>query len=313
MLFTDELFVTAADLKAIESEADTIATNEQITLSTLISRVIAECGSKLLAAFEGAVVASSADLSANHIAAVMHTGTDTVSTKIRLGQVVVSSPDGLPSPISQWVTYRALEALFRDAFARSPKSSTYEAKHEIYRGLAMQHYQTMRDLGIPVVLIPFPAPGAVHELDSGTWDASALSAVAGGSNPETAYNVAITWVDDTVYTASDPKQGESGRSAILTFTVPANQLLRVDISALNPPAGTVNQGVAYGLWNTRKATGWNIYAGTGVTLYRQNATPVAIATKQYTLAAAPVLSGWTLRRGQIAEYRLACFRQVMRA
>jgi hypothetical protein len=176
---------------------------------------------------------------------------------------------------------------------------------------------------------PLEAPGAKHAFRAGTWGASNVTGITGGSNPD-GQNVlvAITWYDASKYKSRltpppgdlDPQHNaESGPSAQIAFVIQSNNLLSVDISTLLPPTGNPDPvGLASGTWTPLNATNWNIYVGkpaaknVAPTLYLQ-AEGIPIATKTFALAADPLFEGPALLPGQYPDLNLVFLNIAMRA
>lgn len=303
MLFTDSNLLAAADLAALDPEVPEVAAAEGIDVDVCISEAWQTCADELLArmdAFGGGTL-----LSADPATWSLGWGGSMGAARSRvfLSQIVASDDYAAKlSPLQRWLQVRALATFYRAA-GRRVTNDRYTAKADEYLGDAKQAWLRLAVAGLPVCNAPLPCPGALHE--RGAAGAVAFSAVAGGAAASpVSYDVAVTYM-----TADNV---ESGPSAIATLTVGAAQVLRADISALAWPTA------AYGadrLLQLRTPAGWLIYAGaagSGV-LYRQTLVALPIATKIYTLGAAPVLSGTLLGPGQRADYRLAFHLTLQRA
>lgn len=303
-LFTDEDFVSLADMLAIDPEVSDVADAESIVVEGdggVIRQAWDECANVLLdkmQAFGGAIEGGRN------------------SAQVFLTQIVASDVYARKqSALQRWLLYSALMLFYRAAGNRV-SNDRYAEKHGQYSEDIKRHWKVLWRRGLPIVLEPLPCPGSLHERNAGTWDQAAVSAVAGGSATLATYEVAVTYVDGSRYaTPASKGNAESGPSRILAYTVPANYLLRVDISGLVAPDGTAYQRTpADGAFGLLKATGWNIYAGLpGQPLYLQNASPVAIGTKVHTLAGAPMLSGYALDPGQVPDANFTFYNLIERA
>ncbi len=261
----------------------------------------------------------------NQTAAVLNlVGPAVNRSRISLMQVCITPPNPTeasvshPSTLKRYGIYTALEMVYRAAYYRK-LTDRYEKRMADYRDqIRRKYWPRLFNQGVPIVLKPLAAPGAIHEFNAGTWDVNALSTPAGtNALASTQYDVTITWVDNTKYVTAQTKgNGESGPGALVTgFPIAISTVLKIDITALKPPNGTapINVAMGQGLVVPGNASGWNVYVGTqGGTLYLQNSTPVPIATKTYTLAGAPVLSGFALDSGQYPDQYITMQKMLMR-
>ena len=306
-LLIDDDFVTLQDLLAIDPEIAEIADAEGITVegdAGITREAWEECVDTLLdamQAFGGDIIAWPGTLTTYGAFGISR-------PRLRPHQIVVTATYGRrTSPLKRWMTYATLVMFYRAASNRRT-SDRYEQKWNNFKDEIKAHWRNLWSTGLPMVALPLPCPGAVHEYMAGDWDGDNISfAPPGwgtGEPTEQSYDVAVTWVDQTNYTSPDNKQNsESGPSRALTVTVPAGQVITVDIGTLNPPGSlTLPRGIADGPYVSRKASGWNVYVGQpGKALYLQNASPLPVATITYTLAGAPVLSGAMLQPGQTPD------------
>jgi hypothetical protein len=303
MLWTDATFVNTADLLAIDAEMTDVATANNVDVANhTIPQAIRECGTELLINMQrfGGFL-SSGNISANHLAAVFNVGGPGVNrTRILLGQIVVDDRHVLT--IKTWVEYYALVLLYRDIFART-KGDRFKIKMEQFsKDLKQKHWPWLRTMGIPIVYRPLPCPGAVNER-SGTWDTSNVGTAASPGAVGGSFYVVTTYVDQSQYLGpafgvgpNAVNNGQSHPSAALHITTAADQAIEVDITSLIPPSGQVDQSqLAQAIVTPYRASGWNVFVGTSATgpFYLQNASPIPILTKTYTLAGDPVLSGAT--------------------
>jgi hypothetical protein len=303
-LFVDADHVSQADLLAIDPEIPDIAEAEGINTGQVIRQSWDECADALLAVAQR-FGSGATDWTSGY---TLRNGAGSGNIPaIQLSQIVVSPQDGRRiSPLRRWMIYQALGMFYRAA-ANRRVTDRYQGKLDANVETLKWRWRDVFSHGIPVVTVPLPCPGAVHELDAGDFTDTGVTAVAGGSAAATDAEVSITWVDETSYVSQEARrQGESGPSTAVQFTIPANSLLRVDISGLVPPGSVPYQGgTANGIRSYRKATGWNVYVGTpGGSRYLQNAAPIALTSTTYTLAAAPVLSGYIQSSGQVPDVNL---------
>lgn len=328
MLWTDSVFVTTADLQRIDSEVIKVASEErdEIVLTGrngLMRGAVEEAAielQKMVISFGGYL--GSGDLSPNHIAAVMNIGMgNAVRQKCTLSQVCVSgdSEDSW-NVIKQWVVFWTLHIIYRDAFNRTVKDR-YEGKMRYYKSEIQRRVtQGISALGIPLVISPLSAPAAFFERESGSWGTDNVSLVAGpGTLDAVSRDVVITYVDmsnQTLYVDSTHRgNAESNPSVRVSAAMTTGSVLHVDINSLQPPTGAQHPSqVLVCVISPLKATHWNVYVGVADgTLYLQNATPIPIDTKTYTLAADPLTTGPTSGFGQYFTRRLSLVPSRQRA
>lgn len=268
-LLIDDDHITLSDLLSVDPEVAEIADAEGITVEG-----------------DGGIARQAWDECADRLMAAMRSFSEE-GPRVRLSQIVVSSEHGRSiSPLRRWMIYRALALFYRAAMNRRV-SDRYADKHDRMRDELKSKWRVLSSLGLPFVIQPVPCPGAVHGHSAGQFGAESVSFVPGGSQAEASFDVALTWVNQAT---------ESGPSKVLTVTIPENQLLRVSIEGLTPPAGV---------------TGWNVYVGApGGYLYLQNEAPVSVASEACTLTGAPVLSGTQLGTGQAPDFT-AIFQAVL--
>jgi hypothetical protein len=323
VLWTDRDFVSSNDLITLDAEVQSVASAEEITLDDpsggagIIHRAIEEAGDKLfkyLQLFGGYL--NSGTVSANHYAAVMNVGLPSVNrSKILMGQIVVSSLDGVSwPPVKRWVAYWALHAFFRDAANRTLKDR-YATKEERYRAEANgAHWDALRTLGVPIVTQPLPCPAAVWEPNTGNWGDGNVSQVAGSGTVEGSYDVVVTWVDQdpglygsNTGTGSFVNNAESAPSVPATIALVAGNVAVVDIASLVAPTGAQPLGsIPFAIVEYMRATGWNVYAGpSGGPLCLQTPTPIPIATKSFTFPGDPLTGTALVGPGQYAERNLS--------
>ncbi len=321
MLFSDSDITTLAQLIQIDGEIADVATAESITVEGaggIIRQTWVEAKNEILRSqqlyntFYGAGnlagAGSWAVLAGSYTAASI--------PRIKPAQIVASSPYANDvSTFATWLAYAALTNFYRSAANRKIKDR-YEQKYDRYKSEAQRAFGNLRANGLPVIFRPLECPGALHAVNAGPWGAGNVTGVSSGTAAAAAWDVAITWADQAYYVSPAAKgNAESGPSAVVTHSPLVNQVLRVSIAGLNPPAGSPDPvGIADGQVVPLNATGWNVYAGpSGGALTLQNAVPVPVATKTYTLAGAPTSSGDVLGGGQFADRNLFFQRTLNRA
>lgn len=319
MLWTDQIFITTADLLRMDPEVTNVATSEGIVLAgdeglirSSLEETVNELN-KIVIAFGGYL--NSGDLSANHLAAVLNVGIgNSVRQKILPIQVCVSGPT--PSSwnwVKQWAVFWCLKVFYRTAMARNI-NDRYEKRMNTYKDeLIRRITPNMYAMGIPVVLQPLSAPAATFTRNPGTWDSTNVALVNGpGTLNGVAVNVAITYVDQSqtnlYVSASTPNNAESQSSELIEVTLTTGKVLEFNISSLNPPDGTQDPAtILVTVIAPLQATGWNIYVGlaSSNTLYLQNSEPIPITTLQQVLPGDPIFSGYQLGQGQYETRRLS--------
>jgi hypothetical protein len=322
-LFTDNDIIDSASLAAMDSEvsAAAAATKPAIVLDgtgSICELAWQECGRKMLQAMQSYVsYPAQTGMPATHIAAVTNVGVPSrTQPRVRLNQIVATEINyaGMPSAIELWVSYHALLLLFRDASARLGKDR-YEEKMQRYQDAAQRAWRGLKSEGLPMLYQPLEAPGAKHGFAAGTWGTASLTAAGGGTNPNPQnVFVAITWYDASKYVSqADKHNAESAPSEAVPFVIPADGLLRADISTLNPPNGNADPvGLSQGTWTPLNATHWNLWVGpTESALYLQQ-EGIPIGTKTWTLAGDPISSGTVLGRGQYPDLNLVFMNLAMR-
>jgi hypothetical protein len=328
MLWTDSIWITQDDLMRIDSEVVNVAAAEGVSLNGdngLIRGAIEEASNelqKLIIAFGGYL--NSGDLTANHLAAVLNVGIgNSIRQKALLTQVCVSgfTPTSW-NHIKQWAVHWTLRVFYRNVFSRTV-NDRYEKKMNFFKDeLVRRVTPTLFGLGIPIVLQPLLAPASYFTRNSGTWDSSNVSLVAGaGTLDNTNFcDVVITFVDQSqpnfYVSASTPNNCESDAPTRITQQMGTGNVLQVSIASLNPPTGGQDPAtILVAVVAQLKATGWNIYVSStpGGILYLQNSTPVPIATQTYTFSGDPVFSGFPIQQGQYESRRLSLVPMRQRA
>jgi hypothetical protein len=306
MLFIDREPITLADLESIEPNISSVCDTERIAVTgenSIIRNAVGECANRIITAMTAyESYPSDGDMSGNHLAAVLNVYGTRNMPRVHLAQICMNPRiPGIWSPLKQWLGHYALERIFRAAWNRKVTDKgrdKYAEKAEAFADAAAGSWGEVRAAGLPIVWNPLSAPGAVLEENSGTFTAANLSAVAGaGTETGGSFTVQITWVDVQQYrTPTDRNNAESHPTEALTKVAAAGEVLSIDITSLNPPAGFDFQrnGYSQGIHFPRIASGWNIYVN-GVL---QNAVPVPAATKTYTLASDPQTVGYRVGNGQ---------------
>ena len=317
MLYVDSDVITTADLMSQDSDADSVTTSQEGTIplegdNSIIRKTVEACGEEIKSKFQNfSGYLLSPAMNVNHVAAVMNIGSTAINrARFSLNQVLISEPEPTRTQMKNWLVYEALYRLYRNASARylGKGGDRYEKRMDLYGDERNAAWMKVISQGIPIVLIPLPCPGALRVFNAGSWTSSNVTAGGSGST-ETglAYVVAITWVGAGYVSSSARGNSESAGSAQIPIQTAAAQKISVSIATLNPPSTTgPATGTADAIYTQMAATGWNVYVGRpGQPLYKQNATPLTVATLSYTLADAPVLSGATLQEGQFSDYLFA--------
>lgn len=311
------MFISTSDLARLDSEVSSVATAEGITLTGdfgILRTAVEESAhelTKLMISFGGYLM--SGDLSSNHIAAVLFTGSSSsVRQKASLQQIVVSGDVvNQWSPIKQWAVFWALKTFYRNAASRVG-GDRYSKKSEYYQSeLANRITPGLYSLGLPMVARPLSRPGATFERSSGSWGSDNVSFISGSGTSTAALEVGITFCDmsqsDLYVSATARNNAESEPSALVAVTHENAKVIQVDITSLNPPTGVqhISQRQRHPI-SPLTATHWNVYVGAaGGTMYLQNAVPIPIATKTYALSGNPTLSGYTSELGQYPDGNLS--------
>ena len=304
MLFTDRDIVTLADLDSFEPGIDRVVDNEKLPVTgdnNLIRRAISGAINEVLAAMTAyESYPGQGDLGSNHLAAVMSIyGTRNVP-RIHMQQVVVNATvPGTWSAVKTWVAHLAAAEIYRAAWNRKLKEDKYSEKAEQFQALARESFGVLRTQGLPIAWNPLAAPAAALAASSGTWTTANLASVSGTAEAGGTFKVQVTYIDSKSYQHPGHKgNAESHPSVEAEIIVPATELLQVDISTLVPPTGfDFDQGFGQGVTFPRAATGWNLYVN-GVL---QNAVPIPVETKVYTLTADPVAVGYRVGQGQYPD------------
>jgi hypothetical protein len=202
---------------------------------------------------------------------------------------------------------------FHAAFARVTSNDRYEKKMQTYaKDVQWVYWPRLKSLGLPIVARPLVSPGAVNarafyssSLMGGRWSVDRnLSVVDSAGSAAKDLVIAVTWVDQSFYKSPvDKYNGESYISPKLSISIDTDKTVVVDITSLRPPTSEVDPAqIPLAVVTSLNATGWNIYVGVaGGDLYLQNASPVPVAVKTYTVANNPLTTGYTTDNGQYPE------------
>jgi len=318
-LYTDSDLITEADLVDIDSEIRDVAAASNISIDAKIREAWEETGSAILAKMEafGGSVNILVGAGVQMATLLTNYGMGVARSRVWLSQIIADeSYAGMTSPLKRWLAYEALPRFYRDASERV-NADRYDRKRDRFEQDAKLSAGRLKQRGLPLVLQPLPAPGALHEMNSGTFGEANLSQAAAVGLTGGNFAVAITWVDSSKYVSSSMKgNGESGPSTPAGINVAADNAIAVSIASLNPPNGKPYQSGTFadGILAMLTATHWNIYAGNvSETLTLQNATPIPVGTKTYTLPSDPTSSGAFLAPGQTPDARYAFLNVVQRA
>jgi hypothetical protein len=306
MLWTDRDFILPGELDMVDGEATAVARVESISLTGpdgVIHQAIEETGLELKHLVQSVpIVSTASDVPVSHQLAVSGY---TMGSRLNLGQVIVSDPRrAYWSPLKRWVLYRALAFLYRHAMDRVDVDR-YANKWDRFNRETDSKYQPfVIATGIPMILSPISCPGASHELNTGTWHASAITAVPGPASSPLDVRVAVSYVTSAYAAPGSENNSESGLSETLPFTIPASSLLSVSIQDLKPIP-------------SQKVTGWNLWIGASsysTPLWLQTMQPIPIDTKTVVLTGPPVIPGVHAEHtGQTADYSVTCQRLLYRA
>jgi len=319
-LYTDSDQVTANLLNQFDSEVSAVASAASIVLEgpgSIARRAWSECADILLhnlTQFSGDVFMWPSAISLSGAFSAAH-------PCMRLNQVVISSPYANDSgTMLNWMLYRALTLLYEEASGRL-KGDRYQIKQDKYEKAAMRTFRSLFAQGIPYQSLPLSAPGASHDPLAGSWqpqypDFSPLGYVTGGtSTAQQELAVCMTWVDQSNYVSPTQRgNAESAPSVQYNCLVPPGNVLKLDWTGLVPPDPTLyHGGVADGIYTSRKATGWNLYAGfSGGALSLQNSAPLSLSQQEYVFADTPTQWGGQPPQGQFPDLRQSLTKVLVR-
>jgi hypothetical protein len=321
-LFTDSDIIADADLTALDSEVELVAAacDPAIDTSQMIRTAWDETADRIFEKMDSFGGSVNLLVGAGVQMATLLTNYGMGVSRSRIFLTQVLADDGYAnrtSMLRRYLTYKALEAFYRDAAERLTTSDRYDRKRARFEKESALAWRRFSSKGLPIVLTPLPCPGALHEIGSGTWGGGNVSAVAAGGAIGGIWDVAITWVDQSLYQTPATKfNAESGPSALASsITTIAAHALSVSIAGLKSPNGKSFQSGTFadGILAMLNATGWNVYAGpTGGQLTLQNAAPIAVATLTYALAGDPTATGAPLGQGQTPDANYAFINAMQR-
>lgn len=313
MLWVDRDWIWVSDLASVEPEIEEDAAALDTTLAGhngLIRRAMEE----MTRVLENALVSfttyiSSNDMSANHLAAVMFTGSaPNQRRRFTTDQIVIAGRNqNYWSEIKQWGVTYTLRRFYMTAANRA-KEDRYSIKRDYYYNEEVNHLRpSLYQSGVPIVYRPMPAPDATNLRNPGTW---AVSAVSGASSSTLQYDVAISYTDSTRFISVGSRMntnGEGGPSQVKSVTLGGSQVIQVDLTGLNAPAGNVSlTDIARGFVVPLNADGYNLWVGLhGQTLYLQNLNgPINLRQNLvYALAGDPAVTAFSAVNP--AQYPLA--------
>lgn len=296
MLWVDDDFVKVDDLLSIEPELSEIAKTEQLTLEgdNGLLRRAKEDAQTHLAQFMSLSNLSFSDLTLRNVVTPSY---NINRTYAGFAQLVVSGDTGSHwNPLKQWAVDRALLRIYRAAINRN--TDRYQERYDaVQERLTVESWPKFKRFGLPIVMNPLVAPGAIMER-AGEFGSSNISLTGGSGTSVDEVDVAIAW------TAEDGD--ESYRSRLATISLVNGQVLQVNINGLTPPNGVQPKHTeAYCRYTPKAAAGWNVYVGKrNGKLYRQNGSPIPVATSTYTLSGNPVYSGTEAGLGQVPDINL---------
>jgi hypothetical protein len=313
VLWTDSIFINQADLATIDPDVNVVSNAESITIDGpqgVAHRAIEKCAMFVLSRnmnFSGFL--SGSNLSSSHVQAVLNVGLPAVErARVLLQNIVINGTNPYSwSPLKDWVVYRTLADFYEIASNRNWEVDRYSRKRDSFAKAARWNYWPLfQDSGLPVLYKPLSAPGGFFMHNAGSWQANVVNVTgtAGG-----VYDVAITYVDQSLYTnQASRNNGESHPSDKQSVSTNAGEGIQVDITNLNPPNGNGEvEDVAVAIITPLNATGWNIWVSVNGqnAFYLQNASPIPIATKTYTLPADPVSTGYLVGMGQYRDQQIS--------
>ncbi len=296
MLLTDADHATQEEMQAIDAELPQVASAQKITLDGPLGVLRANWD-------ECAAILARAIGQRSH-----HRGFDPVIAfhsrtvqSIGLNQIAMSAQYANSiSPWKKWVIYEALRRAYRAATQRnSRENDRFQAKFEQFTEDANSAYRQAASFGLPIVTLPLSAPGALHDLQAGSWGDANVETIAQSPTADRDIFIAITWLSDRT-----PANNESGPSAVVLKNLTAAQGVRISIAGLVPPGSAPHPATRTGAYYaTGVATHWNVYAGVSRdALRRQNNAPIPIGTSTYDLTGSILTSSGLLEAGQQADF-----------
>ena len=319
MLWTDRLFITPADLIALDSEVPAFAQAERVVLGGpkgLISQTIQECGAELMSLMQSpGYISVPTGVPAGHMQALLY-GTAQNTVRVQLGQIVVSDPrPDHWSPLQRWVLYRTL-ARFYERIIQTQGADRIQAKWKnVMDNLELQYQPFLFNNGIPAVSNPFPCPGATGELDTGSFTSDNVTVDDGTSTEAQQLVVAVSWIGAD-WKGPEPQNrhnAESALSQLVEVDLPVGKTLTISIATLQPPS-QMNEGLKHlGGYTPITPVGWNVWVGPqhrGRMWLQQSAIP--FDTKSVTLDAIQIPAAFAEHQGQVATIAMTVQRIFMR-
>ncbi len=283
---------------SLDSELLNIAKTEQLTLegnNGLIRRA-KENSQSALSSFMTTSGINQSDLSLRNVNTPVFLNDRTVQYA-GFAQVLVSGETETNwSLLKQWVAARTLRMIYQAAANRN--TDRYKDRFaDVQDQLSTEIWPKFRKFGLPIVINPLPAPGAIMER-AGEFSPGNVTLINGPGTSNDEIDVAITWV-------SSGENNESYRSRIVSVTLSSGKVLSVSLNGLIPPDGSQPAHTrASCRYATRVAIGWNVYAGRrGGTLYRQNISPISLSSA-YISSGNLNYSGTPVGLGQYADINL---------
>ena len=318
MLWTDRQFITTENLVNHDQDIAQVEKDEKLLLegpSGLIRRSISASGSKLVRSaksFGVGRIGVGNEVSVDHLRAVLGASFASSAAMFDLSQVVIDDPlrPGLDSPLRIWTTLRALRDVYEDAVSRRVKDDRYADRVLLLNGKIERAWLDVAASGVPVVLSPLSQPGAEFMPETGDFDSSDITPDSGGAFSAGDYRVAITYIGESYVSHAARNQSESAATQPINVTVTSNQRVTISIARLLQVEPMSVGGFASGYIPWTTPTGWNVYLGTSGALYKQNATPIPIATTSHELQS-ETLAGDTLLPGQYPDERVLLTMNVL--
>jgi len=313
MLFTDSYLITLDQMSALDGEVLSVGSTSKADPDAAIRNAWSECAQFLLARLQSYSGQLSAGFYGNTVA--ISTYGNANYPRARLSNVVATSWDYAlsQSPIESWLLYSALYLFYRDASTRKVKDDRLSAKASVYLSEKKAAWSRIEANGVPIVINPIAAPGAIHEPGSGTWDATKVTITGVAGIPVISYDVAVTWVGNGGL-QSNTTNFESGPSERAVVQFSPGQTLTASIASLVPPTGNygARTGYASGITTGQAALGWNLYVGfSGQMLTRQNTSVIPLTTSAVALTnlftGAPFMGN-----GQFPTQNMPFARQISR-
>ncbi len=297
-LFTDSDQVTQSDMALLDPEIPDIIAAEGLT-DDQVSATLQHAWE----ASSGAIIEATRPYYESYPDPIIAFHTYGRFSPVQQSRIVVTSEYAMrQSPMQSWMTRVALENFYMEMTNRRD-NDRYTTKLDSAQGYTKSAWRAVVSAGLSTVTSPLACPGATHELGAGLFAAANVTSVAGGTDAEATWGVAISWVNNLLYQSPQfPRNAESGPSLSITFTVPVNNRLSVNILGLNAPGSLTIPRPITKYYFSQVATHWNIYVGqNGGQKYLQNPSLIPLSQTEYDFSAAPVLSGNPMWSGQVAD------------